>query len=162
MFEVASFSLLSLLVFRPLVRGGEGAEMPSDSEFLSILWWKLRKSSIWPPLARGSTSVVRSSSGVLTLFKAAEGAAFGVVSSPSVTLASFLLLREVVTGEATFAAGSTAAGPEGAEGPGKVSFCSGMSVSVAASISGSSTSCNASKLFLDSTRGGITGGGASL
>lgn len=141
MFEAASFSLLSLLVLRPLVRGGEGAEMPSASELLSV---------------------VRSFSGVLTLSKAAEGAAFGVVSSPSVTLASFLLLREVVTGEATFAAGSMAAGSEGAEGPGRVSFCSGMSVSVAASISGSSTSCNASKLFLDSTRGGITRGGASL
>lgn len=141
MFEASSFSLLSLLVFRPLVRGGEGAETPSDSEF---------------------PSVVRASSGILTLFEAAEGVAFGVVSSPSVTLASFLLLREVVTGEATFAIGFTAASSEGADGPGKVSICSGVSISVAASISGSSTSCNASKLFLDSTRGGTTGGGVAL
>ena len=33
MFEAASFSLRSLFVFRPLVRGGEGAEKFSDSEF---------------------------------------------------------------------------------------------------------------------------------
>ena len=38
MFEVASFSLRALLVFRPLVRGGEGAvkylgsKLPSDPE----------------------------------------------------------------------------------------------------------------------------------
>ena len=38
MFEAASFSLCSLFVFRPLVRGGEGAEkyleleVPSDLE----------------------------------------------------------------------------------------------------------------------------------
>ena len=32
MFEDASFSLRSLLEFRPLVRGGEGAEKSSRSE----------------------------------------------------------------------------------------------------------------------------------
>ena len=32
MFEAASFSLRSLFVFRPLVRGGEGAEKSSESE----------------------------------------------------------------------------------------------------------------------------------
>ena len=32
MFEDASFSLRSLFVFRPLVRGGEGAEKSSDPE----------------------------------------------------------------------------------------------------------------------------------
>ena len=32
MFEGASFSLRSLFVFRPLVRGGEGAEKSSESE----------------------------------------------------------------------------------------------------------------------------------
>ena len=32
MFEAASFSLRSLLVFRPLVRGGEGAEESFGSE----------------------------------------------------------------------------------------------------------------------------------
>ena len=32
-FEAASFSLRSLFVFRPLVRGGEGAEKSSESEF---------------------------------------------------------------------------------------------------------------------------------
>ena len=32
MFEAASFSLRSLFVFHPLVRGGEGAEKSSDSE----------------------------------------------------------------------------------------------------------------------------------
>ena len=32
MFEAASFSLHSLFVFRPLVRGGEGAEKSSDSK----------------------------------------------------------------------------------------------------------------------------------
>ena len=32
MFEAASFSLHSLFVFRPLVRGGEGAEKSLDSE----------------------------------------------------------------------------------------------------------------------------------
>ena len=32
MFEAASFSLRSLFFFRPLVRGGEGAEKSSDSE----------------------------------------------------------------------------------------------------------------------------------
>ena len=35
MFEAASFTLRSLLVFRPLVRGGEGAEKSLGSEFLS-------------------------------------------------------------------------------------------------------------------------------
>ena len=35
MFEVASFSLRSLLVFRPLMRGGEGAEKSSESEVSS-------------------------------------------------------------------------------------------------------------------------------
>ena len=33
MFEAASFSLRSLLVFRPLVKGGEGALKSSESEF---------------------------------------------------------------------------------------------------------------------------------
>ena len=33
MFEATSFSLRSLLVFRPLVRGGEGAVKSSESEF---------------------------------------------------------------------------------------------------------------------------------
>lgn len=37
MFVAASFSLLCLLVFRPLVRGGDGAEMPSDSDLSSDL-----------------------------------------------------------------------------------------------------------------------------
>ena len=32
MFEAASFSLRSLFVFHPLVRGGEGAEKSSDLE----------------------------------------------------------------------------------------------------------------------------------
>ena len=32
MFEAASFFLRSLFVFRPLVRGGEGAEKSSDSK----------------------------------------------------------------------------------------------------------------------------------
>ena len=32
MFEAASFSLRSLFVFRPLVRGGEGAKNSSESE----------------------------------------------------------------------------------------------------------------------------------
>ena len=32
MFKAASFSLRSLFVFRPLVRGGEGAENSSESE----------------------------------------------------------------------------------------------------------------------------------
>ena len=32
MFEAASFSLRSLFFFRPLVRGGEGAEKSSESE----------------------------------------------------------------------------------------------------------------------------------
>ena len=32
MFEDASFSLCSFLVFRPMVRGGEGAEKSSGSE----------------------------------------------------------------------------------------------------------------------------------
>ena len=32
MFEAASFSLHSLFVFRPLVRGGEGAEKSYESE----------------------------------------------------------------------------------------------------------------------------------
>ena len=35
MFEAASFSLRSLLVFRPLVRGGEGAEESFGSELPS-------------------------------------------------------------------------------------------------------------------------------
>ena len=35
MFEAASFSLRSLLVFHPLVRGGEGAVKYSKSEFPS-------------------------------------------------------------------------------------------------------------------------------
>ena len=33
MFEAASFSLRSLLVFRPLVRGGEGVVKSSELEF---------------------------------------------------------------------------------------------------------------------------------
>ena len=37
MFEAASFSLRSLLVFFPLVRGGEGAEKSSESEVPSDL-----------------------------------------------------------------------------------------------------------------------------
>ena len=36
-FVAASFSLISLLVFRPLVRGGDRAEMLVDSEFPSEL-----------------------------------------------------------------------------------------------------------------------------
>ena len=40
MFEAASFSLHSLFVFRPLVRGGEGAEKSSDSEVPSYEWAK--------------------------------------------------------------------------------------------------------------------------
>ena len=32
MFEATCFSLRSLFVFRPLVRGGDGAEKSSDSE----------------------------------------------------------------------------------------------------------------------------------
>ena len=35
MFEAASFSLRSLLVFHPLVRGGEGAVKSLESEFPS-------------------------------------------------------------------------------------------------------------------------------
>ena len=35
-FEAASFSLRSLFVFRPLVRGGEGAEKSSKSEVPSV------------------------------------------------------------------------------------------------------------------------------
>ena len=37
MFEATSFSLCSLFVFRPLVRGGEGAEKSSESEVSSDL-----------------------------------------------------------------------------------------------------------------------------
>ena len=37
MFEATSFSLRSFLVFRPLVRGGEGAIKSSESEFPSDL-----------------------------------------------------------------------------------------------------------------------------
>ena len=36
MFEAASFSLRSLFVLRPLVRGGEGAEKSSESEVSSV------------------------------------------------------------------------------------------------------------------------------
>ena len=35
MFEAASFSLRSLLAFRPMVRGGEGADKYSGSELPS-------------------------------------------------------------------------------------------------------------------------------
>ena len=45
MFEDASFSLRSLLVFSPLVRGGEGAENSSGTELPSDLEERTKEAS---------------------------------------------------------------------------------------------------------------------
>ena len=58
MFMAASFSLRSILDFLPLVRGGEGAGKPSDSEFRSDLEEELSEEPAW---VVGSRSSVRTS-----------------------------------------------------------------------------------------------------
>jgi len=135
MFVAASFSLLSLLVFRPLVRGGEGAEKPSDSEFPSDLEEESREANTKPSWVGGSCS------GIRTPFLVAGGAALGEASFPTWPMETF---------------------SGGTERPGGVSPCTGSSVAATAPFSWTSTSCNTSKLFLISIEGGVAAGAGSL
>ena len=105
MFVVASFSLRSLLDFLPLVRGGEGAGKPSDSDFPSDLEEELREEPAW---AVGSSSSVRTS------LLASGGAALGV--SAFTTWSATTVFR-------------------GMEGPGGFSSCTGASVAGSTSVS---------------------------
>ena len=64
MFEAASFSLRSLFILHPLVRGGEGAEKSSESEVSSVEGTK-DASPTWaevsPPKSMGSFFELRDS-----------------------------------------------------------------------------------------------------
>ena len=105
MFVAASFSLRSLLDFLPLVRGGEGAGKPLDSEFPSDLEGELREEPTW---------VVGSCCSVRTSLLASGGATFGL------------------TAFATWPMATISGGPEGLGG---FSSCTGDSTVGAASVS---------------------------
>lgn len=137
MFVVASLSLRSLLVFRPLVRRGEGAERPPASEYPSDLDEEFREAKMKPTGAEDLGSYVRTS-----------------LLAPGVAM----------LGEAAFAIWSTTTVSGGSEGPGGLSSYTGASAAATASFSWTSTSCSASKLFLVSSEEGaaVEGGEACV
>ena len=116
MFLAASFSLFSLLVFRPLVRGGERPGVSEDFSEPEEVFMEARMnlsgledpfSDDWTfPLSAGETSFcgISSITGTLSASSWPGSAAIGTL--------------EV----------SVASSTEGAEGPGGTSICSGSSV----------------------------------